>query len=383
MRPRVPVEPSLLLWACDRRGIPPEQLAGRFPKLLDWIDGDAKPTLRQLEAFAAATYTPLGYLLLRTPPVESVPIPDMRTIGSRRLGRPSPDLLDTIYLCQQRQDWYRDYARASGEPPLDFVGAAQPTDDPEQVAGVMRTALGFDVEGRQEARTWEEALRTFVEQAEALGVLVMISGIVGANSRRTLDPEEFRGFALCDPLAPIVFINGVDTKSAQMFTLAHELAHVWLGESALTDAGAATLPDATVERWCNRAAAELLVPLASLRAELRSESALDAEIARLTRIFKVSTLVIIRRLYDVGRLDQQEMWQLYHAELARLRSRKRSSGGGDFYRTQRARVGRRFARAVYTSTWEGRSSFTEAFRLLNVRKMATFKKLGTAVGLGA
>lgn len=383
MIPRVPVEPALLLWACDRRGLPPEHLAGRFPKLPDWLGGTAKPTLTQLEAFAAATYTPVGYLFLRTPPVESVPIPDMRTMGSRRPGRPTPDLLDTIYLCQQRQDWYRDFARASGEPPLDFVGSARTTDDPEQVAGVMRTALGFDVEGRQEARTWEEALRVFVEQAEATGVLVMISGIVGANSHRALDPEEFRGFALCDRVAPVVFINGADTRAAQMFTLAHELAHVWLGESALTDSGAGVLPDAGVERWCNRAAAELLVPLARLRVELRADAALDAEIARLARVFKVSTLVIIRRLHDLGQLDRQEMWQLYEAELARLRTLSRSRGGGDFYRTQRARVGRRFARAVFTSTWEGRSSFTEAFRLLGVRKMATFKNLGTAVGLGA
>ena len=317
--------------------------------------------------------------------MEAVPIPDLRTMGSRPGRRPSPDLLDTLYICQQRQDWYRDYARSNSEPSLGFVGSTRATADIEQTAGEMRAALGFDLAARRDMRTWQEALRRFVEQAEDLGVLVMISGIVGSNTHRGLDPEEFRGFALSDPLAPLVFINGKDTRSAQMFTLAHELAHIWVGESALSDASAGTLPDATVEQWCNRVAAELLVPLSGLVAELRFDAAVEAEVARLARVFKVSTLVVIRRLHDAGRLEQQEMWRLYRAELERLRSRGRtsSSGGGNYYLSQRARVGRRFARAVCASTWEGRSSFTEAFRLLSVRKMETFRKLGETVGVGS
>jgi len=178
-----------------------------------------------VEKFAKATYAPVGYLFLAEPPVESVPIPDFRTLATSRVSRPSPDLLDTLYLCQQRQEWYRDFARSEGEGRLPFVGSSALTGDIGETAARMRTALGFSIEERREIPTWTDALRRFIEQADLLGVLVMVSGVVGSNNRRKLDPREFRGFALSDDLAPLVFINGADTKAAQMFTLAHELAH--------------------------------------------------------------------------------------------------------------------------------------------------------------
>ena len=128
--------------------------------------------------------------------------------------RPSPDLLDTIYACQERQAWYREFARAEGLEALPFVGSVGIEADAAAVASAMRTALGFNVAERRAMRSWEDALRRFIEQADALGVMVMASGVVGSNTHRVLDPDEFRGFALVDRVAPLVFINGADTKSA-------------------------------------------------------------------------------------------------------------------------------------------------------------------------
>jgi transcriptional regulator with XRE-family HTH domain len=208
MKIKVEVAPDMLRWACERAGYSETTLAGRFPKLDQWLRGDDRPTFKQLERFAQATHAPFGYFFLPEPPRETVPIPDFRTIGNALIERPTPDLLDTIYLCQQRQEWYREFARTTGEPPLAFVGSARRTDDVVATAERIRTALGFSIEERRQLPTWTEALRRFIEQADALGVLVMVNGVVGSNNRRKLDPAEFRGFALSDPIAPLVFING-------------------------------------------------------------------------------------------------------------------------------------------------------------------------------
>ena len=377
----VEIKPELLRWAQERSGLQPDTLAERFPRLEAWERGEAKPTLKQLEAFAKATRTPVGFLFLSEPPVEKVPIPDLRTMGNEHLERPSPDLLDMIYLCQQRQEWYRDFARTEGEGPLSFVSSTSLAGDVGEIAAGIRGALGFDLEERRQTPTWTEALRRFIGLADDLGVLVMVSGVVGSNNRRKLDPEEFRGFALVDSLAPLVFINGADTKAAQMFTLAHELAHIWLGQSALSDVAPVSSPSDAVEIWCNQVAAELLVPLGVFREEYRPEAILSVEVQRLAKMFKVSTLVILRRIYDAGGLTGDQLWPAYQSELARLRAVP-AGEGGNFYLTLAARVSKRFARALVVRTLEGQSSFTEAFRLLGLKKMATFQDVGRSLGVG-
>jgi len=357
-----------------------DTLARRFPLLAAWEGRTKLPTLKQIEDFAKATHTPIGYLFLQEPPVESVPIPDFRTVANKRIARPSPDMLDTVYTCQQRQEWYRDFARAMHEEPLDFVGSAQVRDDVVRTAALIRHALGFDVEERRRIATWTEALRRFIGQADAMGVLVMVSGVVGSNTSRKLDPQEFRGFAMADDLAPLVFVNGADTKAAQMFTLAHELAHIWIGQSAVSDAQASSVPENKVERWCNQVAAELLVPLEVLRESYDQSADLWEEVARLSRVFKVSTLVILRRIHDAGGLTQDEFWQAYREEMERLRAIPRGSGG-NFYLTQAARVSKRFARALVVSTLEGQTLHRDAFRMLGCSKIETFHELGRSLGV--
>ena len=380
---RVPVNPDLLRWARERSGIAHEDLSARFKKLPEWEDGETQPTLRQVEAFARAVHVPVGYLFLTEPPEEAVPIPDFRTFAAHEVARPSPNLLDTIYTCQERQSWYRDFARIAREPELGFVGRATVEASPVTVAAEMRETLGFGVAARRECPTWTDALRLFIRQADEAGILVMVSGVVMSNNSRRLDPAEFRGFALSDPLAPLIFINGRDTKAAQMFTLAHELAHIWLGASALSNLGAAPRSGFRREEvWCNAAAAELLVPLAAFQSDLRRDEPLSDALSRLARTFKVSTLVILRRLLDADWIGRDRFDVAWEREIEHLRALVRGgSDGGNFYRTTLARVSRRFARALVVSTLEGHTLYRDAFRMLGVKKTKTFDNLGREVGI--
>lgn len=379
---RARVKPELLRWARQRAGIDADALARRFPKYHEWESGVALPTLKQVEKLANVTHAPVGYFFLTRPPREALPIPDLRTVGSIPVREPSTNLISTVYLCQQRQEWYREFARTEGEAPLTFIGSETTASGVARAASRIRDALALDPATQAAVPTWTEALRRLIDAADSLGVLVMVNGVVGNNTHRRLDPDEFRGFALVDDLAPLVFINGADTKAAQMFTLAHELAHLWLGESALSDSVPNTIPAQSVEAWCNRVAAEFLVPLSLLRNEIRASEDLAVALARLARRFKVSTLVILRRIHDMGALGDGPFRSAYQAELRRLQA-VAGTGGGSFFPTLRTRVGRRFGHALVTSTLGGRTSFTVSYRLLGIKTTVALQDFAASLGIEA
>jgi len=383
MSVRVEVQPQLLEWARARSGIDDETWITRFPRYEEWLGGVRVPTLKQLEEFARKTHTPVGYFFLDEPPHEEVPIPDFRTVGDR----PAPavvsaDLLDTLYICQARQEWYRDSQLLNGERPLPFIDTATTGSDPAVVAEQMRDVLDWTAETRDRFGSWHAALTKLRENAEAAGVLVMISGIVGSNTYRKLDPEEFRGFALTDEHAALVFINGADAKAAQVFTLAHELAHLWLGSTALSDVDPESTRTFDEERWCNYVAAEFLVPMDEFRQAFDARSDHGEQLQPLAERFRVSTQVILGRMREAGSLT----WDQFMVELRLERQRiaeivAAKGSGGNYYNTKPVQVGKRFARELMASTAEGRTPYTEAFRLLGVKKTSTFEGLGEQLGV--
>ncbi|WP_291081253.1 ImmA/IrrE family metallo-endopeptidase [Dietzia sp. UBA5065] len=381
---RVDVSPDLLQWAVERAGWDDATIERRVPTMNAWITGTAQPTLKQLEDFASATHAPFGMLFLPTPPDEEIPIPDMRTVGNTAVPQPSADLLDTIYICQRRQEWYRGFAQEHGLIGPEFVGSANVDTPPVRVAEEMRDLLSFNQADRRALTSWTVALRSLVDRIEGAGVLVMINGVVGADTHRKLDPEEFRGFALSDQTAPLIFVNGADTKAAQIFTIVHEFAHIWLGGSALSDANMASRTGVEEELWCNGVAAEFLVPLADLRGIYRGEPTVE-ELERIARDFRVSTLVVLKRLYDAEFLSWFDYRELFEGERRRvlqfIDGKRDEPGGGDYYRTQPLRLSRRFARAVIDSAMEGTTTFREAYQLLGTRKRETFDKLAERLGV--
>ncbi len=375
----IKLQPACLEWARTRARLSAAELAKKMhvteDKVLGWEQsGDI--TLAQVEKLSKATYVPVGYMFLPEPPVEHLPVTDFRTVGSAAQQAASPDLLDTLNVALRRQDWYRDYMVQSGEEPLSFVGSLSVNDDVLEAADKIRAAVEWNSELRAQARDWTEALANQTAAIENAGVLVMGSGVVGLNNNRRLDVNEFRGFALADTYAPLLFINHRDSKAARMFTLAHELVHIWLGESGVSNVDLSQANTNVTERFCNGVAAELLVPVAELARQWQLLNSRHDYTAELSKYFKVSELVIIRRLYDTSRISRAEFEASYldRYDTRGTEQRDESTGGGHFHYTLRSRLGRRFSAALVASTLEGGTPYRVALSLMGVTSADVVKR---------
>ena len=363
---RIAVSPKVLRWARERAGLDVAALEGKFPHLEEWEAEETQPTFKQLENFAKTVRVPFGFLFLPEPPEMPLPFTDFRTLENRRPQGISPELMDTIQQMQRRQAWLREEQIEAGIEPLAFVGAARLSDDPEAIGREMRRVVGLDDAWAQRVPSWTAAMGELRNVIESLGVMAIVNGVVGNNTRRKLDVSEFRGFVLSDPFAPLIFINGADAKSAQMFTLAHELAHLWLGEAGEGLSGFQGLhPDGgKIERFCDQAAAEFLVPAAEIRRSWPAVRHSDTPFEKLAGRFKVSPVVIGRRAMDLRLVERQEFFSFYQDYTRQERHKsKKTAGGGDFYNNQNTRVGRLFAVHVIRAAKEGRIGFKEAYDL--------------------
>jgi len=384
--------PEIVDWAQARAGLTLKDLARKMGvtpgRLTQWKTGDEAMTFNQMKKLAENTHTPLGYLFAEKPPVESLPVPDFRTFGDRDPARTkiSVDLLDTIYDMQRRQNWFRDYLIEIGAAPLPFIVQRDPRREKvRDVAATIRNFLQVENDkGIAEAFSGREAaLRGLLESVgDKTGILVMRNGVVGNNTRRPLDVKEFRGFALYDKYAPLIFINGKDAKAAQIFTLAHELAHIYLGQGGVSNLDFRTLDKADqAEKFCNAVAAELLVPVQPFRLHWEKGKPPELQIAAIGKQFNVSNLVVARRALESELISRDAYWEFYEAEEERFRNLPDSNRtGGNFYATYFHRASRRFAAAVVVSALEGRLSYRDAHNLLGVPKTKTFNEIAKRLG---
>jgi Zn-dependent peptidase ImmA (M78 family) len=341
---RVAVKPDLLRWARERAGKDVEELRSKFPKIDEWETEETSPTVKQLEKYAKATYTPFGYFFLAEPPEEELPVPSFRTGGNRAATRrPTPNLLDTVQTMQRRQAWLRETLIADRETPLAFVGSANIAEAVTAIAARIREELGLADGWARKQSTWTASLQALREAMDQAGIVVATNGIVGNNTHRKLDPDEFRGFVLVDEYAPFVFVNGSDAKAAQMFTLAHELAHLWLGQSAIFDLRQLQPANERIEVVCNAVAAEFLVPEEELADGWKDAG--NDPFASLARHFKVSAIVVARRALDLELITRRAFFDFYEAHQTahqeEIKRRKDADeGGGNFYSNQNVRLGR-------------------------------------------
>ena len=383
------VTPKLITWARERAGLDvsgaSKKLGIRSTVLQAWEDGDEHPSLKQAENLARRFNIPFGYLYLSEEPTEILPLPDLRTVAGAPPRRPSPEFLEVLDDALRKQQWYREHLESLETEPLQFIGKFTIRDPVVEVAADIRHTLGLDDGLRNSAASWDQFLTQLVRATEALGILVLRNSIVGSNTHRPLSVEEFRGFVISDDLAPLVFINSRDAKTAQIFTLAHELAHLWAGQSGVSN------PDYTahsgeqhneIERQANSIAAETLVPREDFLIRWNDLASLDDNLDKLVRWYRVSAFVILRSAFDYDKIGKDT----YRGKLGELFEKQRPTGdggGGNFYTNVLSRNSATFTFAVVAAAAEGRVPYREAAALLNVVNLSTLQKIETTLLQGS
>ncbi len=371
------VNPSLMSWSRLRAGLTTDELAKSLPvkpdKVLEWEAGASRPTFRQAQQWAALAHVPFGFLFLKDPPQDRLPLPDLRTVGGVAPVKPSIDLLDTLRDVLRKQEWYLDYAKEQELAPLAFIGRFSVTSAVADVVADMRNTFPLtDKPARQDG---DEYMRHLVGAADSAGILVMRSGIVGSNTHRKLDVGEFRGFAMCDRLAPVVFINSADAPAARLFTLIHELAHLWIGSSGISNVTPSN--NRREEVFCNAVAGEFLVPEEQFKRAWRDTADWAGNLPALAAQFHVSRLVVARRACDLAFISNDAYAAYYLAELNAFRQKKGT--GGSFYSSAGAKNSKRFSRAVLSEALSGRLLLRDAGKLLGIQpaKIRTYaEKVG-------
>ena len=376
---RIDVNPRILQWAQRRSGRSDTEMHRKFAAWDLWLQKEKDPTFAQLEDLAEYTHVPFGYFFLTEPPIEDLPIPDFRT-GRGKRASASGGLLDTIYLNQRRQSWYEEYLMKLEDPePLPFVGSAQGL-DVTAAATLITEALDYQVTNRTKLRPISKIRSHLMTKFEELGGLVIFNSMVGNNTKRMLDLEEFRGFTLQSPIAPLIFINANDTVNGQIFSFLHECAHVWHGGGSGVSAGGDPLDnrDTQIERWCDQVAAEVAVPTTDLRDNFNPHTDLASELDRLSDRYCCSTLVILLQLRSANLIKAQGFNEIYDNERTRILNimgkQKIKRSGGDFYLNQRYHIGETLSHAIIRDTKLGATPMTEALRLLTFNSIPVFDK---------
>ena len=367
------IRKEIIEWAIVRNGNNLEDFYAKNPSVKSWIDGEKFPTVKQLEDFTHKVHVPFGYMFLSTPPEEDVPLPFFRTGHITSTNKVSLNVFHTIQIIQDRQNWLTEYLEELAFPDLEYVGRLSLKDDYKTIVSDIRSVLGLDVNWASKHDTWEQALDYLTNKIEDAGIIVAFNGIVGTNTKRVIDVNECRGFVLVNRKVPFLFINSADAKTAQMFTIIHELAHVWLGESAGFDNQNLLPANDPIEILSDKVAAELLVPEVYFISKWKEIQ----DFKYLSRIFKVSQIVIARRALDLKLISKEQFLSFYSQQMAEYNLKKKNqSSGGNFYATAKKRVSLRFAAFVNNAVNENKLLYRDAYKLTNL-KGDTYKKFVT------
>ncbi len=316
------VEPKMLRWTRENAGYDMSAAAQRLgvgeTKIREWESGTGHPTMAQLRNLGEFYKFPIAIFYLVDPPEDATKIKDFRRLPKGQRAAFSPKLRYLIRQTRYRQEWLREYREANDYSEIEFVGSQTARVSPGTLGKSIRAILGMSIDEQKSWLNAEYALSGWIRRVERIGICVFQSS--------GIEVEEMRGFALPDSIAPVVMINGKDSRAARIFTLLHEVAHIALGRAGISN----MVPgdngeDQKIELLCNAAAAEALVPTDdfTVRISEPEDVTTNAAIRELSVYYRVSEEVIVRKMFDLD-LVTRKFYEAKRSEYAKRRPQKRN-----------------------------------------------------------
>lgn len=374
----IQIKTSIIRWACNRIGSLYSELSSSkdFKRLSNEKDGAVSLTLKQAEKLAKVLRYPFVFLLLDSPvtDIDKLPIADFRSIEGKEV-KPNINLKEQIEYCQNQQDWFSDYVNTYDLDVFKYNGKFSLHDDPQEVGLKLKEFLKITYKLSKNANDYLKRLKIILENN---GILVSSSKVL-KNTQNRLSLSDFRGFALYDDNAPLIFINGNDSASAQIFTLCHELGHIVLGQSGVSDV--VKNNKKKIEKWCNEFAANILMPKNDVIDTFDQYINISQFLQDATKLFHVSTNALLLRIYNLNLIDKDTFDKEWAKAKALykdyLKSLQESNGksSGNYYKTVNSRLSHRLLQSLISSTSVGKTTFRDAAYLLGLKSVGTFDKL--------
>lgn len=378
------ITPKILKWARESARMPQETAAAKvsvsIEKLEAWESGELQPTIRQARTLAKTYKRPFALFFLPEIPRDFQPLQDFRKSNSVELSTSSIFIIREI---QQKQAWISDVYEENDEDKLSFVGKFSLSDNPEVIAkDILKT-----LEITPTIYESDNPIKQWIDAAESNGIFISRTSFI--HSRLKLDSKEIQGFAIADTYAPFIFINSQDWKAPQLFTLVHELAHIWIAETGISNEIEPELIDKgkshPVEMFCNQIAAHALMPKEYLNTINQTTFQNSKEVYQTAKKFDVSTFALLVRALDLNLISVSKYnslkkeAELDFAEYLKKEAEKKArqkdkKGGPNYYLLQLNRNSRLFTQAVLDSYKGGQIEPTVASSLLNVQ-VNKFQKL--------
>ncbi len=358
------VKRDVLLWAIKESQKSIDDIELKFSKINEWISGKSVPTMKQIESLANYLKVPFGYMFLLTPPESNAMKVEFRSIDNK-LPEISKNLKDTLLEMDRNQSWMSEFRQELGWDKLDIIKSFDTEVKNKativEVAKLAKKLLKIEEEWYLDYSSNEKAYNYLREQLENVGILVMQNGVVGFDTHRKLELNEFRAFMLYDDYAPLIFVNGTDSAAGKIFSLMHEFVHILYQKDDIISENSHTEIKVN-ERKINQIAAEILIPqdvIETKWAELEHKEEL-ARIDAISRMLKVSSYAVAVKLSEMRMIEDN----IVAIIASRSQKAKRGMSGGDFYKNYYAKMSPNFLKAVIGRTESGNLSYTYAFKLL-------------------